>query len=339
MDITNITDITPKHLSKKLKLNSNSNIQPIIYDILIDIFEFIKSSQDLLQISSVCRLWNLAVFDSTPWKTMVLAHNLNPDGNALSKFQSLCVGGHLHMAKWFYTTFHLNSNQIRQTDNFVFRLTCYHGHFDVVKWLSEKLSINDLCALDNEAFRCACRKGHIQIAKWLCKKCQLTTKNIRKKNNFVFRWACANGHQDLAIWLVNRFQLTLIDISSCHHFGFQEACKNGYLEIAKWLYRVFYSTIKNPYQLSFMIKTLIKTCKRGHLQILQWIFSIINQFQQYSNSTYPQELFAIASKYNHLNILQWLHKTFHFSQNDANKYYVYHSNTNNWFVNTFVFPN
>jgi len=129
-----------------------------------------------------------------------------------SKFLEYCKEGHLELAKSIYykkykdyKSFigkegnddeHCNwlislENQnldIHYEEDEAFRLACFNGHLDIVKWLltlEDKPNIN---AKNDEAFIQSCANGQLDIIKWLL---TLEDKpNIRNQNDNAFKLAC-----------------------------------------------------------------------------------------------------------------------------------------------------
>ena len=92
-----------------------------------------------------------------------------------------------------------------------FRLACYYGHYNIVRYLCE-LHKNDSTykpiniQTDNEhGFDLACENGHSDIVRFLCElhKNNPIYKPINIPNNeYGFNLACENGHNNVVNYLL-----------------------------------------------------------------------------------------------------------------------------------------
>ena len=92
-------------------------------------------------------------------------------------------------------------------------------------------------------FRWGCKNGHLEVCKWLESTFNLTTEDIRSKNNYALQLSCWNGHLEVCKWLVSTFNLTTKDARSKNNYALLWACYFGHLEVCKWLEETFGITI------------------------------------------------------------------------------------------------
>ena len=158
----------------------------VCYDILVDIFYWVKSSIDLYNISCVCKLWNQTCYDSMPWKTFVFLFVESKDRFIIKNevwrkshtLDFLCGSGRLDLCKWFCKVHNFTRKDIRRGP--AFRFACIHGHLPIAKWLHKKFEFTtkDVCNCYNNALYLAHRNGHIDVVQWLYKTFQLTYNDL-----------------------------------------------------------------------------------------------------------------------------------------------------------------
>jgi ankyrin repeat protein len=85
---------------------------------------------------------------------------------------------------------------------------CSNGDIDAVIRLGEMVTAEDARALNNYAIHTACFHGHLDVVQWLTNHFgisgKFTTDDARGRNNYALLRACANGHLDVAQWCFYR---------------------------------------------------------------------------------------------------------------------------------------
>ena len=131
-------------------LNSNINLNPLVGDHNIELFELIKSNLDKNKIQLL--------------------------------FTESCKKGQLLIIKWLWQ---LEQNiNIHANDEFAFRLACEKGHLEVIKWLWQLDQNINIHVCDEYAFRWACANGHLEVIKWLWQSNQNI--NIHARDEYAF---------------------------------------------------------------------------------------------------------------------------------------------------------
>ena len=125
---------------------------------------------------------------------------------------NLCFKGALYDLIQIHDRFVWSPYDVRSFTNKAFQYACCQGHLDVANWLYTvfHLTIKDVRSMDNMAFRFACEYGRLNVAKWLYTVFQLTVADVRSENNDAFRCAYRMGHQDVCDWLVATFGESVI---------------------------------------------------------------------------------------------------------------------------------
>jgi hypothetical protein len=81
---------------------------------------------------------------------------------------------------------------ISALDEYAFRMSCEHGHFNIILFLLKSKPNINISINSDDSFSLACENGHLEIAKFL-----LGFKpdiDISAKNNKAFKFSCINGH-------------------------------------------------------------------------------------------------------------------------------------------------
>lgn len=117
------------------------------------------------------------------------------------------------------------------SNSFAFGLICQSGDLEVANCLLQMWSeLYDDIFIFNYVFRISCQHGHLHIAKWLYELQQNI--NIREYSDYAFNFACYNGHIEIVKWL---YELEPnIDISVNNDYNFKDVCKNNHIKVAEW---------------------------------------------------------------------------------------------------------
>lgn len=99
----------------------------------------------------------------------------------------------LDTAKFLYS---IGGIDIHDKDDVAFRIACYRGHFETIKWLYS-LGAN-IHANDDEGFRILCKFDYIEQAKWIY---SLGGVNIHTDNECAFLNACMFESVETITWL------------------------------------------------------------------------------------------------------------------------------------------
>jgi hypothetical protein len=181
------------------------------------------------------------------------------------------------------------SLDINMAEDYIFRLSCYHGHLETAKWLyclskippHTKIDIN---VRNGFSFVYACRNGHLEVAKWLYQlsKNDGNEKVSSKAIDYAFRWSCINGHLEISKWLYDISKSDgnqKIDINVNTNSVFKWSCIHGRLEVAKWLFSL------SKQDGNAVIKTntwgdpiFVMTCIRNHRDVAKWLSMIDTRY-------------------------------------------------------------
>lgn len=91
-------------------------------------------------------------------------------------FFAACRGGHVSVAQWIWTDAVVKGRPIdltveKRTANYqltALSTACYHGHFDLVKWIGQMDPRTDVVHWNNnQASNVASLNGHREISDWL----------------------------------------------------------------------------------------------------------------------------------------------------------------------------
>jgi len=134
-----------------------------------------------------CRTHNLRYKFDKFCEEILLAQNWNK----YSLFILLCYYGYIETLKWLYTKEEIN---IHAEDEYLFRLSCRGGKFQIAKWLFEISKKNgemiNIHLRNEDAFKWSCKFDQIEVAKWLCSLCDEYYVEI--KNNKIVKYGIKN---------------------------------------------------------------------------------------------------------------------------------------------------
>jgi len=228
-----------------------------------------------------------------------------------SLFIVLCKYGYIETIKWLYSLVNINihsndeeafiesySNEkidIKENGKIInihinneeaFRLSCYHGHLEVAKWLMEISKENgetiNIHIKNEEAFRLSCSYGHLEVVKWLMEISKENGEmiNIHIGNEDAFRSSCINGKIEVAKWLI-KISIEngeMINIHASNDDAFKLCCYIGYIKVAKWLCNLcddYYIEIED----NKIVKYVIRKIYDGYLDENKGIKKIIKRLQ------------------------------------------------------------
>lgn len=239
----------------------------LIYDILLDVFYYITSKEDLYSISRVCTLWNQACYDSGSWKIIkFLVDNKLCWCDSKIIFRRGCFCGHLDLVQWSTTNYFMCIKNLYRG----FEIACIHGQLKVAKWIYQNFNFGD----DFDAyyiFLQVCSKGYFQVAKWIYEIYPL----YRLESCHIFQNICVHGHLNVAKWFypiilskLHQNQKTLVELR-CGVFT--EVCRQGYLKMAMWLYSTF-----DVKMTPFVRYALYYARQNGYRDTVEWLCSTFN---------------------------------------------------------------
>jgi ankyrin repeat protein len=96
-----------------------------------------------------------------------------------------CYKGHLHIIKWFFTTF--SSYNTHEQNNYLFINACKYGHLKIIKYLISYDSKIDVSIYNELPFKYACWNGHTNVMKYLLSQSNI---NIDIDNDIAFEISC-----------------------------------------------------------------------------------------------------------------------------------------------------
>lgn len=162
------------------------------------------------------------------------------------------------------------SLNVREDNDYAFRLACYANNFELAKWLyslDDKINIRSGGGFP---FCICCKNGNFEMAKWLYSLDDQI--NIHVSGEFTFRTSCENGHFEIAKWLY--FLNNRINIHAMSEYVFRLSCKNGHLEIAKLLYSLDEKiNIRSMQDYAFRL-----ACENDHIEIAEWLCTLCDKY-------------------------------------------------------------
>ena len=181
-------------------------------------------------------------------------------------------------------------------DNTLFKLCCYFGNKECVKFI---LEVNkDINVSDNneEAFKNACDSGQLQIVKYLL----YINNNIDISNNdeeamFI---ACSNGHLNIAKFLYKI--KPSINLGVKEDYIFSEVCNSGFMNMAKWLYSVIGNNLSH---VSRHEHSICGACYYGHLEMAKWLYTTFEDIDITVDNDY---CFISACKEQYIDMCYWI---------------------------------
>lgn len=195
-------------------------------------------------------------------------YNLHYDRQEL--FTTSCFKGQIRLAKFFYREIDIKNKDMG------FRLACYSGNLELVKWLYQidgKLDIHyndDIEDLDS-AFASACYSGNLELVKWIY---QIDNKTDIYKDTLSV--SGLGGHLKIMKWLfgldknldnwpdlVGVFELSYI---------------NGYLHVAKWLIEIganLHFVVKADFYLKEHINEYVRDSRR--FEMFDWMINLYRE--------------------------------------------------------------
>jgi hypothetical protein len=158
--------------------------------------------------------------------------DLSEDNSYKNVFKTVCINGHLDVAKWLLQ---LYPNIIRESvlNTSVYSFfgdVCQNGHLEMAKWLHDNYEYFDVDVY-RSAFCYACRYGHLDVAKWLVGVKPFLTKHIHKEQLFIS--VCKTGQLDVAKWVFTLFPL--INKISVLSDAFVKAGLGNHIHVMLWL--------------------------------------------------------------------------------------------------------
>lgn len=150
-----------------------------------------------------------------------------------------------------------------------FYLACKYHYPLIAKYLLRKYLIN-VRENDDYAFRLSCIGGDLNFVKFLFEFDKNI--NIHNRNELAFRVSCKYGNLEIAQWLY--FLDNKIDVHTDNEYAFRISCKNGYIDVAKWLYSLDNKiNIRMNNDEIFKI-----ACRSGHIKIAKWLCTICDKY-------------------------------------------------------------
>lgn len=124
-------------------------------------------------------------------------------------FKHYCLSNKLYEAQTLYYVCANSSNKIdiHINNDYIFRMCCGYGYFEMAKWLYSLNNIN-ISTCHNYAFKMACINNHKQIVNWLHSLNCIHIDTIKESINLVLK----NNNRDMA-----NFLQQLYDTSITHY--------------------------------------------------------------------------------------------------------------------------
>ena len=117
------------------------------------------------------------------------------DMNNITEFKKACRTGDINQAKQLVEKYNID---IHAEDEYPFKMACYNGHFELVKYLTNLNQNINIHANNEAAFRNTCYNGHLNIVEYLISLDENI--NIHAKDEFAFKFACDFGYLELVMF-------------------------------------------------------------------------------------------------------------------------------------------
>ncbi|KAH3762576.1 hypothetical protein Pelo_5537 [Pelomyxa schiedti] len=237
-------------------------------------------------------------------------HDSIPAPPVQSAFNLACQLGDKEIITWFIMTL---PNHISSSCAPAFQVLCENGRQDLAELVHSNLRISST-SISTSVLEATCLKHHCDIVKWLIEKFELSTWDVRWKDNLVFKTFAEEGNIELAQWLTKKFSLDSNDAAAGNNYAFYESCQRGHVEFARWLYETF----KLP-RLPMIVPTLFRSaCGNGWLDMAKFLHSIEKQtVNQIRNPLVGSPIFSVVCEEGFLPIAKWLKKTFSLNTSDV----------------------